>query len=37
MTMSSERETDTFTDFSGYGGNEATDVTADRDAWGVDE
>ena len=26
----------TFSDFEGYDGNHATDVTTDHDAWGVD-
>ncbi|WP_135822331.1 AbrB/MazE/SpoVT family DNA-binding domain-containing protein [Halostella litorea] len=31
------QETGTFAEFEGYEGAEATDVTADHDAWGVDE
>lgn len=30
------RQTGTFADFDGYAGEEATDVTRDHDAWGVD-
>jgi len=31
-----QQQTGTFTDFDGYEGETATDVTADHDAWGVD-
>lgn len=30
------QETGTFAEFEGYDGEDATDVTADHDAWGVD-
>jgi len=30
------QQTGTFAEFEGYDGDEATDVTADHDAWGVD-
>ena len=29
-------KTGTFADFDGYAGEDATDVTSDHDAWGVD-
>lgn len=32
-----QQEVGSFADFDGYAGSEATDVTADHDAWGVDE
>lgn len=32
----SDRGTSTFAEFDGYDGAEATDVTDDHDAWGVD-
>lgn len=31
-----QQKTGTFTEFDGYDGEEATDVTTDHDAWGVD-
>ena len=31
-----QRQTGTFADFDGYGGEKRTDVTSDHDAWGVD-
>ncbi len=31
-----QQRSGTFSDFDGYDGGEATDVTADHDAWGVD-
>ncbi|ACV49345.1 AbrB/MazE/SpoVT family DNA-binding domain-containing protein [Halomicrobium mukohataei] len=30
-----QQQTGTFTDFDGYAGENATDVTNDHDAWGV--
>lgn len=32
-----QQRSGTFDDFDGYGGNEETNVTAEHDAWGVDE
>lgn len=31
-----QQRSDTFSDFGGYDGDEATEATADHDAWGVD-
>lgn len=31
-----QQQTGTFAEFDGYEGEEATDVTPDHDAWGVD-
>ena len=31
-----QQQTGTFAEFDGYDGTEATDVTSDHDAWGVD-
>lgn len=31
-----QQKTGTFAEFDGYDGEEATDVTTDHDAWGVD-
>ena len=31
-----QQQTGTFAEFDGYDGDEATDVTTDHDAWGVD-
>jgi ABC-type cobalt transport system substrate-binding protein len=31
-----QQQTGTFAGFDGYAGEEATDVTSDHDAWGID-